>query len=131
MWLCWLIDRGDTPIASSGGALDSSGTTISSSTGTDHGQRTGSAGFGTSVLGAPSTSATPKMQRQRDAYSTSRSPAHIRGRRGKAVRPGSTSELPAHSQRSGRAAVPVPWALRKTEGDMPISVAGAGRGQRS
>ncbi len=67
MWLCWLIERGATPIASTGGALESSGTTTSSSTGTDHGQRAGSAGLGASVLGSSRTSATPNTQRQPEA----------------------------------------------------------------
>ena len=67
MWLCWLIERGATPIASTGGALESSGTTTRSSTGTDQGQRPGSAGLGTSVLGSSRTSATPNTQRQPEA----------------------------------------------------------------
>ena len=64
MWLCWLIERGATPIASTGGALESTGTTSSSSTCTDHGQR---AAIGSSSVGAQSTSATPKTRCQTDA----------------------------------------------------------------
>ena len=55
-------------------------------------------------------------QRHPDAYRISRSPAAMRGRRPNAVRPGSTSELPARSQWSGSGEAPVPWALRKTAG---------------
>jgi hypothetical protein len=64
MWLCWLIERGATPIASTGGALDSTGTMTSSSTPTDHGQRADRAA---SQSGSLATSAIPKMRRQPEA----------------------------------------------------------------
>ena len=59
---CWLIERAATPIASTGGAASSTGTTSSASIGTIQGQRGCSRGSG-----SPIASTTPKMRRQTDA----------------------------------------------------------------
>ena len=59
----------------------------------------------------------PPRRRTRSASPTRRGPGRpraFRGRRANAVRPESTSELPARSQRSGSGALPVPWDLTKT-----------------
>ena len=59
---CWLIDRAATPIASTGGAASSTGTTSSVSIATVHGQRGWSRGSG-----SPITSQIANTRRQTDA----------------------------------------------------------------
>src|ERR1051325_11822563 len=81
MWDCWLIDRGGTPIASTGGAFSRCGITTSGSIETHHGQRGAPSFWGSEV-----TSAIPKTRFQTEAYNTRRSPGAIRGLLGKPVR---------------------------------------------
>ena len=59
---CWLIERAATPIASTGGAASSSGTTSSVSIATVQGQRGWSR-----CAGSPTTSQTANTRRQTDA----------------------------------------------------------------
>ena len=67
MWLCWLIERAATPMASTGGAFDNSGTTSSGSTATVHGHRRGSAATGCSSVGSSTASTTANTTRHTDA----------------------------------------------------------------
>jgi hypothetical protein len=59
---CWLIERAATPIASTGGAASSVGTTSSGSVATVHGQRGWSR-----RSGGPTTWTTAKTRRQTEA----------------------------------------------------------------
>jgi hypothetical protein len=59
---CWLIERAATPIASTGGAASSTGTTSSGSTAIVQGQRGCSRGSGSAI-----TSTTANTRRQTEA----------------------------------------------------------------
>ena len=102
---CWLMLRAATPIASTGGAASSTGTTSSVSISIVHGQRGCSRGSG-----SPSTCAIANTRRQTDAYMTSRSPGAIRGRRGKPVRRSSSGRCSSQSSASGPRAWPTAFS---------------------
>ena len=102
---CWLMLRAATPIASTGGAASSTGTTSSVSIATVHGQRGCSRGSG-----SPSTCAIANTRRHTDAYITSRSPGTIRGRRGKPVRCSSSGRRSSQSSASGPRAWPIAFS---------------------
>jgi hypothetical protein len=105
---CWDIERGGTPIASTGGAFSRCGTTISGSIDTHHGQR-----GAPSLAGSEVTSAMPNTRFQTEAYNTSRSPGTIRGRRGKPVRvsrAAARSGSASHASGSGPLAWPIAFS---------------------